>query len=226
MDKEIFRLISREEEKLNLWKDFGNTKGILIGKGDNSSFKAQVNFFDQKSNRLECKSDSILNLNSTETFYCHFFIGGEKYFFQTAIHNEGTTIFINVPEKLYHLQRRQNFRVRLPKGYKAFYDISKVNGHQQNLKFELNDLSGNGCLISHPLSPLLESHEVGHEITGTLVIQEVSLEIKGIIRHIKIEKNNKIRMYGVEFINLSPLVENKLYALTLDIYKQVFRRSA
>lgn len=226
MDKEIFRLISREDEKSKLWQDFGNAKGELICKGDNSTHKLQIVFFDHKSKRLDCKSDNAVKINSREKFYCHFFIGGEKYFFQGTIRNDGTTLSLDIPEKLYHLQRRQNFRVRLPKNYKAFYNISSVNGQQQNLKFTLEDLSGNGCLISHALSALLESHEVGNEIAGTLVIQGESIELKGIIRHIKIEKHNKIRSYGIEFIDLSPLLENKLIALTLDISKQLFIRSA
>jgi hypothetical protein len=51
------------------------------------------------------------------------------------------------------------------------------------------------------------------------------IEISGTVKHIKVDDSNKtLQTFGIEFNSLSSILENKLFALTMEIHKEVFRR--
>ncbi|KYG63351.1 hemolysin [Bdellovibrio bacteriovorus] len=225
MDKDIFTLVGREDEKIKLWQDLAQAQGELLCKGKEESIcKLRVNFYNSKTKCLECTVESITTLKPQEEYLGHFFLGGEKYYFQgfAQIHQE--KVVVPVAEELYHLQRRQNYRVRIPEGYQAFYNIVLVNEQPQKIIGQLADLSSQGCRVIYRMdAPLMK---IGDKVTGHLVIGKRSpIEIQGVVRHIKVDEGNKvIQTFGIEFSPLSTMIENKLFALTMEIHKEVFKR--
>ncbi len=225
MDKDIFTLIGREEEKIKLWQDLAHAKGEILCKGkEDAVAKLRILFFNAKTKSLECAFESSTTLKNDEEYLGHFFLGGEKYYFQAVANVHQGKVVVALPEELYHLQRRQNYRVRIPDGYQAFYNIVLVNEVPQRIIGQLADLSSQGCRVIYRLdAPLMKLND---NVTGHLVIgKRPPIEINGVVRHIKVDEGNKvIQTFGIEFTPLPPIIENKLFAITMEIHKEVFKR--
>lgn len=225
MDKEIFKLIGRPEEKSKLWSDLAQARTELHCKGaEDSICRLQVQLFHPKSETLECAYSSSVKLKEDEEYLGHFSLGGEKYYFRSTAKSAQGKVLIPVPTEIYLLQRRQNYRVRIPDGYPAFYNIVLVNEKQQKITGQLVDLSSQGCRVICRLNaPIMK---IGDTVTGELTIgTKSSIEIKGILRHLKVDESNQlIQTFGIEFTPLPAILENKLFAITMEIHKQHFRR--
>nr|BFD58442.1 hypothetical protein CKG001_05490 [Bdellovibrio sp. CKG001] len=225
MDQTTFKLISRADEKAKLWDDMAKARGEFLCKGtDDLICKLRVQLFNSKLQALECTFESPTQMKDQEEYLGHFFLGGEKYYFQAKAQVQNGKVLIPVPQELYHLQRRQNYRVHIPDGYHAFYNIVLVNQKPQKITGQLADLSGQGCRVIYRLdAPLMK---VGDQVTGHLLIgKRAPIEVQGVVRHIKVDDSNKvIQTFGIEFTPLPPILENKLFAITLEIHKEIFRR--
>ncbi|MFV3407164.1 flagellar brake protein [Bdellovibrio bacteriovorus] len=225
MDQSTFKLIARADERAKLWDDMAKARGELLCKGtDDSICKLRVVLFNSKHQALECTFESPTQMKDQEEYLGHFFLGGEKYYFQSKAQVINGKVLIPVPQELYHLQRRQNYRVRIPDGYQAFYNIILVNDKPQKITGQLADLSSQGCRVVYRLdAPLMKT---GDKVTGHLLIGKRSpIEVQGEVRHIKVDDGNKvIQTFGIEFTPLPTILENKLFAITLEIHKEVFRR--
>ena len=225
MDQSTFKLIARADERAKLWDDMAKARGELLCKGtDDSICKLRVVLFNSKHQALECTFESPTQMKDQEEYLGHFFLGGEKYYFQSKAQVINGKVLIPVPQELYHLQRRQNYRVRIPDGYQAFYNIILVNDKPQKITGQLADLSSQGCRVVYRLdAPLMKT---GDKVTGHLLIGKRSpIEVQGEARHIKVDDGNKvIQTFGIEFTPLPTILENKLFAITLEIHKEVFRR--
>lgn len=224
MDKEIFTLINREDQRIQLWKDLAQAHGEILAKGkEDAVCKLQVTVHNLKNNSLVCRPISKDKLKDQESYLGYFFLGGEKYYFQSAAEAKDGNVIVPLPAEIYHLQRRQNYRVRIPQGYRGFYNIVFVNGQAQNIQGQLVDISSQGCrVIYHLKNPLMK---ISDKVIGTLLIGDRSpIEIQGLVRHIKIDEGNKvIQTFGIEFSPLEPILESKLFAISMEIHKELFR---
>lgn len=226
MDKEIFTLVSKEKEKVKLFQDLANARAEVICKGDSDNLcKLKAYSYNDQTHFLECNNNSTTVLKNGEEFLGYFFLGGEKYYFEGNIQVLHGAYSIALPKELYHLQRRQNYRVKVPESYGAHFDIFKVNGQPQPIKGVLANLSSQGCLVVYRMdNPLMK---VGDKLDGNLFIGErEGIELEGIVRHIKVDDKNKvIQTFGIEFTPLNPILENRLFAITMEIHKEIFKRN-
>lgn len=225
MDQDIFTLIKDENDKTKLWVDLGAAKGEIICKGKEDALcKVRVTFFNAATESIEGTFETSTLMADGEDYLGHFFLGGEKYYFQTKARVSKGTIVIRIPDELYHLQRRQNYRVRLPEIYPAFYNIIQVNSKPEKIPGRLADLSSQGCRVVYRMdSPLMK---MGDKVIGQLVIgQRAPIEVHGIVRHIKTHEGSKvIQTFGIEFMPLPSILENKLFAITMELHKELFKR--
>lgn len=225
MDNKIFTLIGRQDEKIKLWQDLAQAKGEILCKGKKDSIcKLRIAFYNTKTQSLECEFKSTTQLKHQEEYMGYFFLGGEKYYFQALAHVHDGKVVVSLPKEIYHLQRRQNYRVRIPEQYPAFFHIIMVNNTPQKIAGALADLSSQGCRVVYRMEcPLMK---IGDAVTGLLVVEKrPPIEMQGFVRHIKLEEGNQItQTFGIEFTPLTPVVQNKLFAITLEIHKQLFRR--
>lgn len=228
MDKDIFALIDRNEEKSKLWKDLAQAQGEIICKGQEDVVcKLRVLSYNSKSESVECKFESKDVLKSQEEYLGHFYLGGEKYYFQSAALTQQDRITVPIPKELYRLQRRQNYRVRIPDGYGASYSITTFNGKPEKWASPIADLSSQGCRVNFKgSSPQIK---IGDKLGGTLLIgKRPPLEVQGIVRHVKLTEgdspNQTTQTLGIEFSPLPSILENKLFAMTMEIHKEIFRR--
>lgn len=226
MDQDIFTLIKEESDKVKLWVDLGAAKGEVLCKGkDDAICKVRVSFFNAATECLEGVFETSTTMADGEDYLGHFFLGGEKYYFQTTARVAGKSISIRIPDELYHLQRRQNYRVRLPEIYPAFYNIIQVNAKPEKISGRLADLSSQGCRVVYRMdTPLMKMND---KVIGQLVIgSRAPIEVHGIVRHIKTHEGSKVvQTFGIEFSPLPSILENKLFAITMEIHKELFKRA-
>lgn len=222
MDQEIFKKLSRDDEKIKLFADLASAQGEVLCKGKTESLvKLKAVHWHSKSMHIECLLNSSENLKNGEEFLGYFFLGGEKYYF------EGTaTVYSNrcqfpLPKEMFHLQRRQNYRVRIPQSFQAHFDVTEINEAATKVHARLGDLSSQGCRLIEKAPGARFS--TGDKVKGHLVINKNSpIELDAEVRHVKKEEGQQ--MVGLEFQNLSPIQENNLFALTMEIHKEVFKR--
>ncbi len=224
MDKDIFSLVTRDVDRMKLFSDLAQSKAELICKGMSESlclFKGIR--FNAKLGVLECSVESNPSLIGGEEYLGHFFVGGDKYYFQGKAEIDQSRLIVPVPLEIYHLQRRQNYRVNVPESLSAYFNIVQVNQKSQNIVGQISDLSSQGCRVAYKVSaPLLRLNDY---VTGHLIVGKRSpIEIQGQIRHIKVdEKNVTMQTFGIEFVSLTPIVENRIFALTMEIHKLTFK---
>ena len=225
MDQEIFKLISKEEDKIRLWEDLADAKGEILCKGkDENLCNVKALFYNEKTKSLECRFNSSVRLILDEDYLGYVFIGGEKYYFQAKAQFNQEYVVIPLPKELYHLQRRQNYRVHIPAGYKGSFEILSLNSVVGKISCELADLSSKGCKLQCPVSKA--SFNIDDVISGQLLLgSREPIALQGIIRHVQLDALKKTQTFGVEFTSLNPIVENKLFALTMEVHKEVFKRA-
>lgn len=223
MDSSIFSLVDAKDVA-RLWQDLAQARAEIMCKGDAETIvKIKAHYFTPKS-ELECLTEGTQHLKEKEEYLGHFFLGGEKYYFKARAQIIGTKVIIALPKELYHLQRRQNYRARFPASYPGTCTIKSLNEQPQKIKWKLFDISSQGCRVILEDSNFLI--KIGDKISGSVDTRNTtSIEFQGVVRHIKNENDaHVIKTFGMEFTPITPIVENKLFALTMEIHKEFMKK--
>ncbi|WP_413291621.1 flagellar brake protein [Bdellovibrio sp. HCB337] len=222
---DIFSKVNNEE-RLRLFKDLATIRGEIACKGESDEiYRLTV---ERTSGKVELQCSIPFGLAAPaqeKELLGNFFIGGERYFFKTPVRVEKDVVILRMDGELFHLQRRQNYRIKIPDSYQAHILITAHNKGKVKLKGQIYDLSSGGCrVVFHGADPAIES---GDYIDGHIVIgRREPLEIESTVRHHKIEKsgNASKQIFGLEFKSLSTQVEGKLFAITMDLHREFFSR--
>lgn len=161
-------------------------------------------------------TDYPIELNDQEQAVCHFQLGAEKYFFVAHFKKTNNGCIVHLNEPLYQLQRRQNYRLPIPDSYKAFFNIKK-----NELSLKVKDISATGCRIISTDTDF----RLNDEIQGELKIgKRDPIKLTCVIRHIQQDPSHKNQFFwGTEFKYLSKIAENRLFALTMDLHRELFK---
>lgn len=223
-EKEIFTRITPEDDCNKLFGDLVQAHAELICKGKGDVFRLRPLTFNVTERYVECQAlEKIPKLQPKEEILAHFFLGGDKYYFQTHLNPHLNKLQMAMPTEIFQLQRRQNYRLKFPQASKAQFQISGVNNQTANIKTTLLDLSSGGCRFKMPKS----SHfKLGDSLTGQLMVgTRDPITISGQILHSRPEATQEDYLtFGIEFTKLSPIIENKLFSLTMDLYRELFKR--
>lgn len=222
---DIFSKVSADE-KLRLFKDLANVRGELICKGESDDIYRLIVERASAKQELQCSISFGLPFPKQEKeLLGNFFLGGERYFFKTPVRIEKDIIILRMDSDLFHLQRRQNYRIKIPENYQATLLVSSLNKAPTKLNGQIFDLSSGGCRVVLTAStPILEHGDI---VSGYIVVgKRDPLEIEGVVRHHKVEKGTALtkQVFGIEFRQLSPLIEGKLFAITMDLHREFFSR--
>jgi c-di-GMP-binding flagellar brake protein YcgR len=226
MDKDAFQLITDSVEKEKLFLDLATARAEIVFKGvTDNLIVTECGTYNWKSKILDCRPKDRFNLKEGEEYLGHFFIGGQKYYFQGTAHVVNGAIMIPVPAELYLLQRRQNYRVNIPANYLAYFNTLTVNGRKEQLHCRLLDFASQGCRFEYRApSPIIKLSDL---VTGQLAIgPRDAIDLTAVVRHLKTETdaNGPIQSCGIEFQNLTGILENKLFAITMELHKEIFKR--
>ncbi|HEY8271558.1 MAG TPA: PilZ domain-containing protein [Pseudobdellovibrionaceae bacterium] len=222
---DIFSKISTDEG-IRLFQDLANIRGEIVCKGSGEDvYRLTVERANGRQ-ELHCSVPfGFLKPKPESDILGNFFIGGERYFFKSSVRTDADIVILRMDTELFHLQRRQNYRIKIPENYPAALHLSSYNDTSINLKGQLADLSCGGCRVV--VAADLPLFEIGGHIDGKIIIKNRDpLAIEGILRYHKFEKSisNPRQIFGVEFISLTALMEGKLFALTMELHREFFSR--
>lgn len=221
---DIFTRISDVSEKARLLLDLANSRGDLVAKRPEPNADAFVLMALSYANeKLNCKiTGATSGLPPQGSLVLTCFVGGEKYFFQAEYQISADMVVLSTNQPLFHLQRREDYRIRIPMSYKALLEIVSINGQTRKTAIPLMDLSGGGCRIS--VDPKFLGLKIHDEIKGHVFLPDRSpIPVIGSIRHVRMENHGKGPLIcGIQFVGLTEPLKNRIVAVVMDIYRELF----
>lgn len=149
---------------------------------------------------------SVLRFNafdfSNEPVLCSFQIKEERYFFNSFLNSTKLDYTIDLPEAIFHLQRRNDFRVSMPMGIPYTCIITAQNGIQKSVEAEVRDISMGGFQLSAPAYQL--ETRTNDLLDVKFVIDRYEFpRIEVEARHIKFLEDQDTLLIGASFKDLS-----------------------
>ncbi|MFN7824260.1 MAG: flagellar brake protein [Pseudobdellovibrionaceae bacterium] len=224
---DIFTKISDETEKVRILLDLIRLRG-----------EVQAKLPDPSAELFVMKAYDIIN----RKFICHlvgatgplpiqgdlissFFLGGEKYYFSSNYELSNESLMFSIDHPIFHLQRREDYRLKIPAGYSALLENTHLNGKALKFSTPLSDLSAGGCRISLDLTKYPAA--VHDELRGHLFLPErAPIEFISMIKHQRPDPTQKgLQICGLQFVSQTTKQKNRIAALVMDLYREFFTRS-
>ncbi len=162
----------------------------------------------------------------------NFTVGSERYFFQTSLKvADGEAGFL-INSDVFRLQRRSSIRLHVNPIYEMYLAITEFKGGAVYSIAQLADVSAGGARIffSDLDSPIQASNsktlnlQLKDRFKAILHLgSKKSLEVYCEVKHSQqaIYRGSVVEHFGIEFVDLSPAVKNRLLALTMDLQKRM-----
>ena len=152
---------------------------------------------------------------------CSFFLGGEKYFLQTNYQIKDRQLMVKAPETIYHLQRREDYRIKIPANFQALFEVHQINDKYIKYSFPIWDLSGGGCRLNLKNSKHTLKNE--EELHGHLFFPDRNpTQAHAVVRHIRPGPDKESSLYGLQFLGMTEIQKNRVAAVVLDLYREFF----
>lgn len=223
--QDAFTKISKPEDREKLLWDLSAARGEILCKGTTDHI-LKLKAYKLEKDKLHCliSGDSVRPTFTHENVIASFHLGGEKYFFQAVAEYDRGEIFFVAAFDLFHLQRRQNYRVKIPESYKAHLDIVTVNDQPMHLVGSLYDISSGGCRVVYQMdAPLIKMDD--NLKAKVYVGKKAPIEVEAVVRHVKPDPTRKNgQVFGLEFKPLSPALEARMFGITMDLHRELFSK--
>lgn len=228
-NKDIFTRISNPDEREKIAQDVARLKPDLLCKAEASDdiIPMEVSRIEQKF-RLVCRTRAGAKppIPLPVSVILSFSIGSDRFFMTTDIVDLGGGYYeVNFAKDIFQLQRRQSYRIRIPDNHFSDLKITVSNNNAvTNLSGRIVDISSGGArmLLKHA-DPVLKLDD---KVEGTLVIgRRAPIAYQGVVRHVKVESQKPpAQIIGVEFTGMTPVMEGKLFAITMELHRELFAR--
>lgn len=153
---------------------------------------------------------------SNESITCLFQIKDDRYFFKSHLNSTNTDYSIDIPNEIYQLQRRNDYRVAMPIGVIYNCEIQMLNQTEMNVKAEIRDLSLGGCQIS--LQGLNSEFKESDRIELYLKLDKFEFYKLAIeVRHIKFIESQDNTLIGASFSETNSEVNSQMLALLMHL---------
>jgi hypothetical protein len=221
----FFSRIGNAEEKDRLFQDLCISPCEIIAKVHDSAseityLKADIYTGIEISFRL---IDPDFKFNETGELILQITLGGEKYLCSSPFHFHEDRVVIKTTGPLYHLQRRDDFRLKIPESFQAEFRIQSVNKALRPQALKIFDLSGGGCRVNHSSVP--DPLKIGDVLTGEIsIVGRPTISISAEVRHVIEDEPHKTQSLGLMFIEVSTSMKNRLSGLVMDLYRQFFSK--
>lgn len=199
--------------------------GELIDFLDHNQTEIIIKILKQyiKTNISAKKSEKNLSIKKFSTFefsnepvICSFQVKEELYFFKSYLTDTTTDYVIEIPEEIFQLQRRSDYRVAMPLGVTYKCEVKTHNGLPKNIKVEIRDISLGGCQVS-----LTGKHsEIKKEDQLDLFFQLDRFEFPVmtiVAKHVKIIENQNNTLIGASYFDPDGPFLSELQALIMHL---------
>lgn len=223
----------RNEEKNQIYQDLAASKLTVSAK-----------FLDPISGLFELKAESFMSEKLTLTsrsmqaqlpsptarqpMIVQFSVGSEKYLAQVDTQFDFPYITMHVNSDLFRLQRREDFRLKIPASFKAEVTVTLLNTKPgepiKKIAAQVQDMSAGGLklILKKDLLPVKKDDQLKADLKlagrNTILLQLKVLHVAND------PVNEKNIIAGCQFTNLNPIEKNRLSALVMDLYREIYSR--
>ena len=211
------------------------SSNIFYYKVSQLDLKELVNFIEHNRTELTIKINnqfiktrvnSIKNLKqfsiskfhsfefSNEQVICTFSFKDDLYFFKSFLNNSKVEYLIDLPDSIFQLQRRNDFRISMPIGTSHTCVINYCRGIAKNVNVEIRDLSLGGCQLSAPAYKIEMQSDDEFDITFK-IHQYNFINIKLKARHVKMIKEQDSLLIGASFLEMDSENQSELRSLLM-----------
>ncbi len=172
--------------------------------------------------KAQLKTEGIF-LQTEGALILQFQLGTEKYISQNNYLTTEDEILLDLNSALFRIQRRQDFRIRIPSSIKTQIRLKNPADRKMTL-VDVFDLSGGGCRLQYSAKEI--QFHVQQKFTATLEIDgREPFILNCMVQHQNPDPEKKDAFQaGIQFINLDEKVKNKIISLVMDIYKEYMKK--
>lgn len=222
----IFLEVRDEDEKKSIFRSLAHFKGDILSKTPAPEDRVlNLRALDLKKDELEAEVINDFRAIIPEgELILKFQNGSDNYLSMMKFKQDRGRLLLKWKTRLFRLQRRQHYRLPLPDTYKGKFKISEIAGKPLHYDASILDLSGGGCRIE--VSMRDRSWKTSELIEGTIELVDRSpIFVSGQIRHVSPLKSKRSKIsIGVKFLGLTEQSQNRLVAIVLDLYRELFTR--
>ncbi len=226
----FFVAITSKEEKDRIFREIVAKKTELKLKSldsDGEIFIVEPMVIADDSTDLTCKIDGKVVVNpKDDEVILKFSLGETLYMGQASFKYLYGTLYLDTRGKLFRVQRRDSFRVKLPASFQGKVRVDVLDGQSFKKAFSLMDLSGGGCRFEAPAVGIeLKSEQ---KWTGALLMPgRPELAVGGVLKHIASHPTMKDRVWiGTAFTGINMATTNRIEGLVMDLYRTFFAQLA
>lgn len=225
--KEIFTKLGSAEEKSKLLKDMVQLKIEVVCKLANNENLIVMDVLKYEKNGLTCalRKGSLSPQGLPAQAIVSFEVNNEKFFMTSTMSILQAGYFdLRVGETpIFRLQRRQSYRVRVPDYYATKVEIQNVNGVVIAVNGKIADLSTGGCRLK--IMGERKPFKMGDTVDGKITLGgKQPFVFRGGIRFERSETSPPAHLFGIEFLELPPEISARLFAITLELHREVFSK--
>jgi c-di-GMP-binding flagellar brake protein YcgR len=185
-----------EPERISILHYIQNNNAECVIKVFDSYWKTQ--FLKTNTDKIQIVKKNFIELKN-EKIIVSFESVGDQFFFESVIESSDTQLVIRIPEKIFKMQRRNDFRVTIPSNIKPIVKLKKY----PDMKVEIRDISLGGCKISIKTEFKLEL-EINSEIEMQLKIMDFEEnKLYALIKFTDFIENAKTLTLGLQFVDLN-----------------------
>lgn len=225
--KDIFTKVP-PNERPKLFRDLEQFKVELICKlpGQEDIIRVNAHAYDS-ANILVCllQPGSEFPANLPQSAVVSFVLGEDRFFLTTGLsHSKDNAYALSLAVDIFKLQRRQSYRLRIPESYVAKTQLTTVRGQKANIAGQLQDLSTGGLRL---ISKAETDIKTGDAVEGIFTLgARPAFGFQALVRHVKLEGKvpKQTTALGLEFTGLTPALEGRLFAFTMELHREFFSR--
>jgi c-di-GMP-binding flagellar brake protein YcgR len=129
-------------------------------------------------------------------------------------------VYLPFQFEMFKLDRRSNFRVKLPDSDQFEVKIFECNGKSLNLLARVKDVSGGGLRLLCNEADAACTLEINNKIKGELYpTKDKIIQFEGVIRHLK--RSEGVIEFGVMIVEEHIKSSFRLTALTLTLQRKL-----
>lgn len=222
-NSDVFTKISNPQEKSKIFEYLAANRAELQARLiDSNASLFTLKAFSLENQFLHCSIHGMRKpaLETKGEVVLNFLAASEKYFIKANYSLALNNVIISTETDLYHLQRREDYRIKIPKGYKAQVELASINGKPSLERLTLDDLSAGGCRLSIKKGLV----KPGDLLEALLILPmknpiPCTIEVKHVSANMQFKE---FEFVGSQFSKMSEINKNKLSATVMDIYREFF----
>jgi hypothetical protein len=150
----------------------------------------------------------------TTSILCTFNYEGERRFFRAKMSTTDNYYLVKFPEKIYKIQRRNDFRFTLPPNMKYEFKILDL----QPLEYELRDVSLGGCKVAIKTTSEIPDLKLEQEIRVWMSLLDFGgVTIDATVAFTRFMQEINTQVVGIKFATMEPELLSELHQTLIQV---------